>query len=108
MTSPTGGRTVVLEPDGRALLLDALRPPPGHSLDHAVATTFTLDLETALTVPLAFAGFRFDEQPDPRRSHGGTTRDEQADRYLLSGWRYKRRGVAVPIWWRCLRAASTR
>ncbi len=55
----------MLEPDGRALLLDALRPPPGHSLDHAVATTFTLDLETALTVPLAFAGFRFDEQPDP-------------------------------------------
>ena len=55
----------MLEPDGRALLLDALRPPPGHSLDHAVATTFTLDLETALMVPLAFAGFRFDEQPDP-------------------------------------------
>ncbi len=55
----------MLAPDSRALLLDALRPPPGHSLDHAVATTFTLDLETALMVPLAFAGFRFDEQSDP-------------------------------------------
>ncbi|MXW23881.1 MAG: hypothetical protein F4X80_07915 [Chloroflexi bacterium] len=55
----------MLAPDTRALLLDALRPPPGHSLDHAVATTFTLDLETALMVPLAFAGFRFDDQPDP-------------------------------------------
>ena len=55
----------MLAPDSRALLLDALRPPPGHSLDHAVATTFTLDLETALMVPLAFAGFRFDEQTDP-------------------------------------------
>ncbi len=55
----------MLAPDSRALLLDALRPPPGHSLDHAVATTFTLDLETALMVPLAFAGFRFDDQPDP-------------------------------------------
>ena len=55
----------MLAPDNRALLLDALRPPPGHSLDRAVATTFTLDLETALMVPLAFAGFRFDETPDP-------------------------------------------
>ncbi len=55
----------MLAPDSRALLLDALRPPPGYSLDHAVATTFTLDLESALTVPLAFAGFRFEEQLDP-------------------------------------------
>ena len=55
----------MLAPDNRALLLDALRPPPEYSLDRAVATTFTLDLETALTVPLAFAGFRFDENPDP-------------------------------------------
>ena len=60
-----GERTVMLAPDSRALLLDALRPPSGYSLDRAVATTFTLDLETALTVPLAFAGFRLDEQPDP-------------------------------------------
>ena len=55
----------MLAPDSRELLLDALRPPAGYSLDRAVATTFTLDLETALTVPLAFAGFRLDEQPDP-------------------------------------------
>ena len=55
----------MLAPDNRALLLDALRPPQGFSLDQAVATTFTLDLETALIVPLAFAGFQFEEQPDP-------------------------------------------
>ena len=55
----------MLAPDNRALLLDALRPPPDDSLDRAVATTFTLDLESALMVPLAFAGFRFDENPDP-------------------------------------------
>ena len=60
-----GRRTVMLAPDSRALLLDALRPPADYSLDRAVATTFTLDLETALTVPLAFAGFRLEEQPDP-------------------------------------------
>ena len=65
MTWPTGGKTVVLAPDSRELLLDALRPPPRHSLDHAVATTFILDLEIALMVPLAFAGFQFDEQSDP-------------------------------------------
>ena len=55
----------MLAPNNRALLLDALRPPLGHTLERAVATTFTLDLETALMVPLAFAGFRFDENPDP-------------------------------------------
>ena len=60
-----GGKTIMLAPESRELLLDALRPPTGYSLDRAVATTFTLDLETALTVPLAFAGFRLDEQPDP-------------------------------------------
>ena len=55
----------MLAPDNRALLLDALRPPPDHSLDRAVGTTFTLDLEPALMVPLAFSGFRFDDDPDP-------------------------------------------
>ena len=55
----------MLAPDKRALLLDALRPPPGYSLDRAVGTTFTLDLEAALMVPLAYAGFRFDDNPDP-------------------------------------------
>ena len=55
----------MLSPDSRALLLDALRPPAGYSLHRAVATTFTLDLTTALTVPLAFAGYRFQAEPDP-------------------------------------------
>ena len=55
----------MLAPDSRTLLLDALRPPSGHSLDRAVATTFTLDLAAALVAPLAFVGFRFDEQQDP-------------------------------------------
>ena len=64
-TSPKVGSASLLAPDSRTLLLDALRPPPGHSLDHAVATTFTLDLESALTVPLAFAGLQFDDQPNP-------------------------------------------
>lgn len=33
-------------------------PPPGFVLDHAVGTTFTLDLETALSVPLSLAAKR--------------------------------------------------
>ena len=55
----------MLAPDNRTLLLDALRPPVGQTVDRAVATTFTLDLMTALTVPLAFAGFQLEEHPDP-------------------------------------------
>lgn len=55
----------MLAPDDRALLLDALRPPAGTRLERAVATTFTLDLATALTVPLAFAGQSISHNPDP-------------------------------------------
>lgn len=54
----------MLAPETRTLLLDALRPPLGAQLDHAVATTFTLDLASALTVPLALAGFNLSGTPD--------------------------------------------
>lgn len=55
----------MLEPDGRSLLLDALRPPDDYRLDHAVATTFTLHLDTALSVPLSFLPRRLAESGDP-------------------------------------------
>ena len=55
----------MLAPDGRAVLLDALRPPQGYELGFAVATTFTLDLAAALIVPLAFAGSQLGEAKDP-------------------------------------------
>jgi hypothetical protein len=45
--------------------LDLLRPPPGYELDRAVGTTFTLDLETALVLPLAFASYRLARSNDP-------------------------------------------
>lgn len=51
----------MLEPDDRALLTDLLRPPPGFTLSQAVGTTFTLDLASALTVPLAFARHDIDD-----------------------------------------------
>jgi hypothetical protein len=47
----------MLGPQDRRLLLDALRPPEGYSLDFAVGTTFSLDLLALLTAPLAFTFF---------------------------------------------------
>lgn len=55
----------MLEPDGRAALTEQLRPPSGFQLSHAVATTFTLDLTTVLSVPLAFAAHRVRDSQDP-------------------------------------------
>lgn len=46
----------MLPPDSRTTLLKQLVPPPGFSFDHLVATTFTLDLESALLPCLALAG----------------------------------------------------
>ncbi|MGE0862148.1 MAG: phospholipase D-like domain-containing protein, partial [Gammaproteobacteria bacterium] len=45
----------MLNPDDRHTLLDALRPPPGYGLGCAVGTTFSLNLDCALTPPAAFA-----------------------------------------------------
>jgi hypothetical protein len=56
----------MLKPDERAHLLELLRPPAGCQLDLAVGTTFSLDLLSALMLPLSFAFFdweREDGQP---------------------------------------------
>lgn len=58
-------RAPMLEPDARAALTEQLRPPSGFTLIHAVGTTFTLDLTSALTVPLSFAGHHVRETDDP-------------------------------------------
>jgi hypothetical protein len=47
----------VLDPYDRRLLLDALQPPPGYTLGHAVGTTYSLDLMALLAAPLAFSAF---------------------------------------------------
>ncbi|WP_424467032.1 phospholipase D family protein [Pseudoclavibacter helvolus] len=54
----------MLEPQTRAALTEQLAPPPGYELVHAVGTTFTLDLATALTVPLSFASHRVSAADD--------------------------------------------
>lgn len=48
----------MLEPQSRAALTEQLRPPSGFELSHAVGTSFTLDLATALAIPLSFASHR--------------------------------------------------
>lgn len=51
----------MLKPEERLLLLDTLRPPEGYHLERAIGTTFTLDLESLLTVPLAFTFFDWED-----------------------------------------------
>ena len=85
----------MLAPDNRALLLDALRPPPGCSLDRAVATTFALDLETALMVPLALAGFQLVDDPDPVEIMEALRRIERALGHFLPGWCHQCRQLAI-------------
>ncbi|RMH67298.1 MAG: hypothetical protein D6683_17945, partial [Actinomyces sp.] len=45
----------MLHPDDRLTFTEALRPPAGHRLDCAVGATYSLDLETLLAAPAAFA-----------------------------------------------------
>jgi hypothetical protein len=51
----------MLAPRDRVLLLEALRPPQGFRLGHAIATTYTLDLVALLTAPLAFTFFDWED-----------------------------------------------
>jgi hypothetical protein len=44
---------MTLAPADRRLLFGVLEPPEDHRLDHAIGTTFTLDLLALLRVPLA-------------------------------------------------------
>ena len=52
----------MLDPHDRTLLREALRPPEGYSLDRAIGTTFSLDLLTLLTAPLAFTIFDSEDE----------------------------------------------
>lgn len=54
----------MLEPQSRAAFADELKPPTGYELSQAVGTTFTLDLATALSVPLSFASRQMTSDDD--------------------------------------------
>ena len=47
----------MLEPESRHLLTDALRPPDGFAVERALATTYTVDLNSVLLAPLAMAAY---------------------------------------------------
>jgi len=54
----------MLDPDSRTLYSNLLRPPPGYTFDGAVATTYSLDLSTLLTVPLYLVLFHGEQDRD--------------------------------------------
>jgi hypothetical protein len=59
----------MLHPNQRELYLNAVRPPPGYQLDRAIATTYSLDLSTLLSLPLSFALLdRSDEEGELKRN----------------------------------------
>jgi hypothetical protein len=65
----------MLNPRGRQMLLDSLRPPEGFRFDCAIGTTFSLDLISLLTAPLGFAMFDWQDDDgqlaaDPASSKG--------------------------------------
>lgn len=43
----------MLSPDSRTVAFELLRPPAGHQLDFALLTSYTLDLEALLALPLS-------------------------------------------------------
>lgn len=53
-----------LDPETRVLYGDSLQPPPGYVFDAAVATTFSLDFETALAAPVSLALFAAENRDD--------------------------------------------
>ena len=52
----------MFDPDNRSLLLESLRPPIGYKFDRGIATTFTIDFDTALMAPIALAGFSLSDR----------------------------------------------
>lgn len=76
----------VLDPDHRKLLSQALRPPLGFAFDQALATTYTLDLTTLLTVPLHLAQFAAESQGEALRDGIALLESLQRASKRLSIW----------------------
>jgi hypothetical protein len=53
-----------LDPEERTLYGANLQPPAGYVFDAAIATTFSLDFETALAVPVSLALFAAENRDD--------------------------------------------
>ena len=59
---------IPLHPDVRSLYGGSLRPPPGTVFHAGVATTFTLDIETALAIPVTLALFASEDRDELLKS----------------------------------------
>lgn len=53
---------MALDPEHRTLYSANLQPPPGYVFESAVATSFSLDFETALSVPVTLAMFASEDR----------------------------------------------
>jgi hypothetical protein len=53
-----------LDPQHRMLYVAGLQPPPGYVFDAAVATTYSLEFETALAVPVSLALFAAEDRDE--------------------------------------------
>lgn len=56
----------MIDIEQRSMLTDALTPPPGYTFASGIATTFSLDLVTLLTMPLHLAWLSSGEEDDQR------------------------------------------
>ena len=54
----------MFEPGKRTLYIDALRPPSDYQLSWGIGTTYSLELETLLSVPLAFSLYECKNQKE--------------------------------------------
>jgi hypothetical protein len=54
----------MLDPNERQTYINSLRPPHGYVFDRAIATTYSLNLLTLLTIPLSFAKFEIKKKDD--------------------------------------------
>ncbi len=52
----------MLKPDSRSHLMELLRPPEGCKFDRAIGTTFSLDLMSAMMLPLSFVFFDWESE----------------------------------------------
>jgi len=58
-----------LDPELRTVYSASLHPPAGYALDSGIATTYSLDLETALTVPVSLALFAAENRDEILAHH---------------------------------------
>ncbi len=61
----------MLAPEDRKLLVDAIRPDPGYALDHGLITTYSLDLDALLSLPLALTFDGWSGEEDGEDGGGG-------------------------------------